>query len=101
MKKYEAMFILDEHQVEDQGNAFSEEFKKFAEGLGAKIDEILPMGKRQFTYEIKKKKAGIYWDFLITADPASIQPIKSKYRLDERILRMRIFGIDDKQGKKF
>jgi small subunit ribosomal protein S6 len=101
LKKYEAMFILDEHLVEDQGNAFSEEFKKLAEGLGSKIDETLPMGKRQFTYEVKKKKAGIYWDFMMTAEPNTIQPIKNKYRLDERILRMRIFEIDDRKGKKF
>lgn len=99
MKKYEAVFILDEHVVEDQGKQFSEEFVVFVKELGGQVELSNPMGRKQFTYEIKKRKAGCYWDFVFVAPPAAIAQIKDKYRLDERILRMRVFDYNI-EGKK-
>lgn len=94
MKKYEAVFILDEHGAEEQGKVFAAEFTKFMEELGGKIEETLPMGRRQFAYEIKKKKSGIYWDFIFSLDEDKVASIRSKYRLDERILRMQVYTFE-------
>lgn len=94
MKKYEAVFILDEHGVEEQGRLFADEFTKFAVELGGKIEETLPMGRRQFAYEIKKKKSGIYWDFIFSLEEDKVASIRSKYRLDERVLRMQVFNFE-------
>ncbi len=91
MKKYDAVFILDEHLVEDHGNLFAEELSNFLKSLGAEIETVKNMGHRQFTYEIKKRKAGIYWNLIFSLNPAKIADIKDKYRLDERIIRYRIF----------
>ncbi len=91
LKKYEAVFILDEHIVEDQGKQFSEEFGVLVKGLGGILETAESMGRKQFTYEINKRKTGNYWDFTFTVAPKEINEIKKKYRLDERILRTRIF----------
>ena len=64
MKKYEAVYILDIRKVDDEGEAFSKEITAFIESLGGKIESVTSLGRKQFTYDINKRKAGIYWDFL-------------------------------------
>jgi len=88
LKKYEAVFILDMRKVEDEGKAFSEEFAKNIQGWGGKVVETVPMGRRQFAREIRKRKAGIYWDYVFELDPLKAGEIREKYRLDERVVRL-------------
>ncbi len=87
MKKYEAVFILDIRKTDDEGEAFSKEFAALVESLGGKMEAVTPMGRKQFTYEINKRKAGIYFDFLFELASTKVIDIKDKYKLDERILR--------------
>ena len=94
MKKYEAVFILDIRKTDDEGAAFSKEFAELIANLGGKLESTTPMGRRQFTYEINKRKAGIYFDFVFELAAAKVRDIKEKYRLDERILRNMILVYD-------
>ena len=94
MKKYEAVFILDIRKADDEGAAFSKEFSELITSLGGNMVETTPMGRRQFTYEINKRKAGIYFDFVFELAAARVRDIKEKYRLDERILRNMILVYD-------
>ena len=87
MKKYESLFILDVRKVEDEGNALSKEFCSLIEGWGGKVTGADAMGRLQFSYEIKKRKAGIYWDFMFELDPLKIADIKNKYKLNDKVLR--------------
>ena len=87
MKKYEAVFILDIRKVDDEGKAFSQEFGALVESLGGKMEAAVSLGRKQFTYDINKRKAGIYWDFLFELDPLKLIEIKNKYKLNEKVLR--------------
>ena len=87
MKKYEAVFILDIRKTDDEGAAFTKEFAELITSLGGKMESATPMGRRQFTYEINKRKAGIYFDFIFELETAKVIDIKEKYKLDDRILR--------------
>ena len=87
MKKYEAVFILDIRKTDDEGAAFSKEFGELIESLGGKMESAVPMGRKQFTYDINKRKAGIYWDFMFELDPLKIIDIKNKYKLNDKVLR--------------
>ncbi|MDD3153776.1 MAG: 30S ribosomal protein S6 [Victivallaceae bacterium] len=87
MKKYEAVFIMDIRKVDDEGDALSKEIVGLIESLGGKVTAAVPMGRRQFTYDIEKHKAGIYWDYAFELEEAKVIEIKKKYRLDERVLR--------------
>ncbi len=93
MKKFETVVIVDERITEKQGADFPVEFTDFIVSQGGKMIESVPLGKKQLTYPIKKRKTGTYFDFKyeISADKASAP--REKYRLDERILRMRIYSI--------
>ena len=103
MKKYEAVFILDIRKADDEGKAFCAEFAQLIENLGGKLEATVPMGRRQFTYEIDKRRAGLYFDFVFELAAAKVKEIKEKYKLDQRILRNMIITYDrpaDANGNK-
>lgn len=95
MKKYEAIFILDIRKVDDEGVAFTKEFTEFLGKIGGTLVSSTPMGRRQFSYEINKRKAGIYFDYFFELDTEKVIDIKEQYKLDERVLRNMII-IDDR-----
>ena len=94
MKKYEAVFILDIRKTDDEGAAFSKEFGELIESLGGKMESVTPMGRKQFTYEIDKRRAGLYFDFVFELAASQVKEIKEKYKLDQRILRNMILIYD-------
>ena len=94
MKKYEAVFILDIRKSDDEGAAFCKEFEELVASLGGKLESTTPMGRRQFTYEIDKRRAGLYFDFVFELAPAGVKQIKEQYKLDQRILRNMILIYD-------
>ncbi len=94
MKKYEAVFILDIRRADDEGAAFCKEFAEFLKTLGGSDVEVTNMGRKQFTYPINKRRAGLYFDFIFEMEAAGVKAIKEKYRLDERVLRNMILVCD-------
>ena len=58
------------------------------------MEAAVPMGRKQFTYEINKRRAGLYFDFVFTLDAAKVREIKDKYKLDARVLRNLILIYD-------
>ena len=94
MKKYETVFILDERKIQDEGKSFAEEFAAVISGAGGEMVSVTPLGRKQFAREVKKRKAGIYYDFVFSAKEAFAKALTEKYKLDERILRMQVFVYD-------
>ena len=94
MKKYEAIFILDMRKVEDDGKAFAEEFGKMIQNWGGVVNETNMMGRKQFAREIKKRKAGVYLNFVFELDAEKETQIREQFRLDERVLRIMIILFD-------
>ena len=94
MKKYEAVFILDIRKTDDEGAAFCRGFEELIQSLGGAVEKTVPMGRKQFTYEIDKRRAGLYFDFVFELAAAKVKDIKEKYKLDQRILRNMIISYD-------
>ena len=94
MKKYEAVFILDIRKTDDEGAAFCRGFEELIKSLGGELEKTVPMGRKQFTYEIDKRRAGLYFDFVFELATAKVKEIKEKYKLDQRILRNMIITYD-------
>ena len=94
MKKYEAVFILDIRKADDEAEGFSKEFAELITSLGGVMGETIPMGRKQFTYEINKRRAGLYFDFVFTLGADKVREIKEKYKLDARVLRNLILIYD-------
>ena len=87
MKKYESVFILDIRRTDDEGAAFCRGFEELIKSLGGELEKTVPMGRKQFTYEIDRRKAGLYLDFFFELDPLKVIEIKDKFKLDPRVLR--------------
>ena len=94
MKKYESVFILDIRKTDDNGAAFCNGFAELIKSLGGEIEKTVEMGRKQFTYEIDKRRAGLYFDFVFELAAAKVKEIKEKYKLDQRILRNMIIIYD-------
>lgn len=100
MKTYETVIILDGRKVQDEGKAFAEEFTSMISGAGGEMIKSTPLGRKQFAREIKKRKMGFYWDFIIDLDEKSAKELPEKYKLDERVLRMLVFIYDRPEDPK-
>lgn len=91
MKTYEAVFILDERHVEDGGEAFAAGVEKVIGTLGGKLVEKTSLGRKTFAREIKKKKGGIYWQFVLELAPEKVAELQERYRLNQTVMRLEVF----------
>lgn len=80
MKQYEITFITKEDLKEKP-------VKADIEALGGKILNISSIGQKQFTYTIKKEKAGIYTTVVFEIAPEKLMELNHKLSLKEDILR--------------
>ncbi len=87
MKKYEAVFILDVRQVDDEGKAFTKELTELLESWGGTMEEAVVMGRKQFARELKKRKAGLYLNYIFTLDVTKVKEISTQFKHDVRVLR--------------
>jgi len=94
LKKYEAIFILDIRKVDDDGAVISSEIETLIKKWGGEMIKSISLGRRQFAYEVKKRKGGIYWNYVFTALPDKVKDLKENFRLDERVLRNMIINFD-------
>lgn len=94
MKKYEAVYILDEQKVDDQGEVFVKSLQGVIESLGGNVEYTNAMGRRQFAAPIKKKNTGLYWNLEFNLPEAQLLTLQNHYRLDGTVLRNAIFIFD-------
>jgi len=91
LRTYEAIFVLDERQYDDGGEAFSHELVKQIERLGGQVRERTAMGRKQFARPVRKQTAGIYWDLVFELPPEKVVELKEHYRLNESVFRSEVF----------
>ena len=94
MKKYETVIILDDRRIQDEGKAFVEEFSSRISRAGGEIIKVTSLGRKQFARQMKKRKTGFYWDFIINLDEKEAKKLPEYYNLDERVLRLQTFIYD-------
>jgi len=94
LKTYETVIILDERKVQDEGKSFVEDYTSQLTAMGGELIRSRFLGRRQFAREVKKRKNGIYWNFIVAMAEKSVRPLREKYRLDERVLRQLTFIYD-------
>lgn len=98
MKKYEAVFILDIRKTDDEGAAFCRGFEQLIQSLGGTLEKTGAMGRKQFTYPINKRRAGLYFDFVFELAPGKLIEVKEQYKLDQQVLRNIVFVYDRPEG---
>lgn len=84
-RKYEAMIVLDTKGKEDSVEALISQLSREFEQSGAKLRQVDNLGKRKFPYTPRHVEAGWYVNFFFEAEPATVDKLQAKLKLNESI----------------
>jgi len=93
MRTYEVLFILSPQVPEEESAALITDFKRVAEGTGAKLTNEESWGRRRLAYTIQKFTEGNYHLFVFDSD-SSLSELDRRMRNSDRILRHMIVRTD-------
>ena len=88
MIKYETTFILEPGLDETRVNEEVEKVSAWITELGGQVLEVQRWGKRRLSYEINKKRDGIYTYILHESPGPVVREIERRMRLGEIVLRV-------------
>ena len=88
MTKYETTFILEPGVDEARVNEEVERVSQLIRDLGGELIEVQRWGKRRLSYEINKKRDGIYTLVLYSGPGPMVKEIERKLRLNEQVMRV-------------
>lgn len=84
-RKYEAMIVLDTKGKEDSVENLISQLSREFEQSGAKLKQVDNLGKKKFPHAPRHVDAGWYVNFLFEAEPASVEKLQARFRLNENI----------------
>ena len=84
-RKYEGLVVLDTKGKEASVDELISQVGKQIEDAGAKLDEVVNIGRRQFAYNARQIEAGHYVNFIFEAAPEAINAIKDVLRLNDDV----------------
>ncbi len=98
--RYEGLLVLNvkgnEEGAKDVIDRLEGEFKK----EGAKIEQVQKMDRRQFTYVAGPLDSGYYVNFIFSAEPASVDKLRARFKLDEDVYRQHYQKLRAKKAEK-
>ncbi|MEI8313122.1 MAG: 30S ribosomal protein S6 [Verrucomicrobiota bacterium] len=86
MKRYEALIALDTRGKEDTAKETIERLEKVIAAEGAVIEQVQRLEKRELAYESHHTKSAYFVNFIFAADPAVIDKLQKKLKLDEDVM---------------
>lgn len=87
MRNYEVMFVVRPNLEDEATNTVCENMKKVLENMGAKILEVVNMGRRELAYEVKTFKNGSYFLIKLEGEPAAVKEFDRVANISEDIIR--------------
>ena len=96
---YEIVFLLDSKKADDGGEKFVGDVVKHVGSLGGDVKKRNSLGRKNFATPIRKRRSGLFWDFIVVMDPSKVETFKDKYRLDETVLRLEVFRAEEAKPK--
>lgn len=101
MRTYEVLFILSPQVPEEEATTLATEFKRVAEGTGAKLTHEEAWGRRRLAYPIHKFNEGNYHLFVFETE-GGLSELDRRMKNSDRILRHMIVrtDLDHKRAEK-
>lgn len=87
LRLYEAMFILDPHLTDENLKNVISGIEQEINKLKGKVLESHPLGKKRMAYAINKQVDGYYHVFYLNMEPASVDKLNKKLKLNESVFR--------------
>ena len=88
MTKYETTFILEPGFDENRVNDEIERVSTWIKDLGGQVLEVQRWGKRRLSYEINRKRDGVYSLVLYEGPGAVVREVERRLRLNESVMRV-------------
>ncbi len=88
MTKYETTFILEPGFDENRVNAEVDKLSQWVKDLGGEVLEVQRWGKRRMSYEIRKKRDGVYTWVLWNGSADMVKDLERRLRLNESVMRL-------------
>jgi small subunit ribosomal protein S6 len=86
--KYETTFILEPGLDENRVNDEIERVGQWIRDLGGEVLEVERWGKRRLSYEINRRRDGIYTLMLYQGPGATVKEVERRLRLNESVMRV-------------
>lgn len=90
MNKYDALYILPEALKEDEALKVWDAIKAEVQKMGGVIQSDKAPSRRGFARTLGKKNYGYYAEITMEMDPAGVDPLVKKHKIDDRIFRVMI-----------
>lgn len=85
--KYEALLVLNTKGNEDGANKIIDRLEGEFKKEGADIEQVQRLDRRHFAYVAGPLDSGYFVNFVFAAEPALIDKLKTKFKLDADIYR--------------
>jgi small subunit ribosomal protein S6 len=95
MRKYEAMAIIKPELNDADVQKIADRYKAVIEEQGGTVESAAKWDKRKLAYEIGGAKEGNYVLFAFEAEAKVPQELGRQLRINDDVLRHRIFRLDD------
>jgi len=96
VSNYELVYIVNPNVTEE---ALPEMISKVTELIkknGGNVVEVIPWGKKRFSYPVKRFTEGNYILAKVDITPASVKKIDASLKMDENILRHLMINVKAK-----
>ena len=97
--RYEALLVLSAQGKEDTVREIIERLESEFKKEGAQIEQVQKMDRRQFAYVAGPLDSGYYVNFIFSADPESIEKLRTKFKLDTEVYRQTYQRLPEKREK--
>ena len=94
MRHYELMVILDPELEERTVTPSLETYLKIIKDSGGTVNKLDLWGRRRMSFEIQKKREGIYAVIDMNCEPAAIKELDRQLNLNESVLRTKAMRLD-------
>ena len=84
-KRYEVLLALNTGGKEETVKDIVDRLEKTFKTEGAEIEQIQRLDRRELAYELKHLTSAYFANFIFEADPALIDKLRSKLKLDEDV----------------
>ena len=84
-RRYEVLLVLNTKGKEESVNDLIETVEKQIKAEGMELEQTQRLEKRHFAYVSRKQTSGYYVNFIVHAEPAQIEALQSKWKLDSVI----------------
>jgi len=95
--RYEGLLILNVKGKEDSAQKIIERLEKDFITEGAEVESVQKMDQRHLSYVAGKLDSGYYVNFVFSAEPAALDRLKAKFKLDDDVYRQQYVRLNSKK----